>query len=435
VVTEVLSALAAAPSFSLPEYRLGHTRHYFPDTAKRRGTDGSTDKVLDAFVVLPRDEAIGFHWADVTLAPQPTEALDQLLARLSYLGRAESLCEAARTATPAGPLISPANAGTTAPTVAVLLADQPLDIALLVASTSSLRRAGLIEPPGSRRVRYPLLAEANPHPPRPAPHMRPMVAVFGATPSGGTGALPMSTATLGMCELLRRAAQAKFGALNGGQSSPTLSGHAAASTPRWDQHQHAHFLALPTAGGRFIDRFAVWSPEGLGMREVDALVATRRLLPGGRGDADGVRDLRPVDLALEALGDLGTLEAYWTGPSKTWYSYTPFVTVRHVNAAFRRRSQGTENVFIAFMEAEVRREADLRGWTVECITPSIPHNGGRWLDYRRHRAYKGVARRSMAPRGTGFSVRFSEAVAGPVVLGSLSHLGLGLFAAGPDVEP
>ncbi len=435
VVSEVLSALAAPPSFCLPEHRLGHTRHYLPDTTKRTGTDGSTDKVLDAFVVLPRDEAVSLHWADVTLAPAAANALDQLLDRLSYLGRTESLCEAARSATPPRPLISPADATTTAPTVAVLLADEPLDAAKLVASTASLRRAGHLEPPGSRRVRYPLIGETTPRAPRPVARNRPTVAVFGATPSGGTGALPMATATLGMCELLRRTAQAKFGALNGGQSSPTLSGHDAASSPRGDQHQHAHFLALPTAGGRFVDRFAVWSPEGLGMQEVDALVVTRSLLLRGRGDAEGARDLRPVDLALEALGDLGVLEHRWTGPSKTWYSHTPFVTMRHVSAALRRRSEGAEDVFLAFLEAEVRREANLRGWTVERIAPTGPPSVGRWLDYRRHRAFKGIDRRATAPRGAGFAITFSEKVTGPVVLGSLSHLGLGLFVSHLEDEP
>lgn len=436
VVTEVLSALAAPPSFSLPEHRLGHTRHYFPDTTNRTGTDGSTDKVFDAFVVLPRDEPVAFHWADVALSPAGEEALDQLLGRLSYFGRAESLCEAGRLAAPVGPLISPADAANAAATVAVLLPEQPLDLGKLVASTSSVRQAGLVEPPGSLRIRYPLVAEVVPRPAPPRARRRPTVAVFGATPADGTGALPTVAATLGMCELLRRSVQARFGRLNDGEASPTLSGHDAESSARSDQHQHAHFLGVPAeVGGRFIERFVVWAPEGLGPREVDALVATRTLQLGARGDAAGARDLRPVDLALEALGGLEVLGDPWVGPSRIWQSSTPFVTTRHVNAAMRRRLRGSGDVVLAFLAAEVRREADLRGWTVERVETALPPHGGRWLDYRRHRAYKGGERRAASPRGVGFLVTFAEPVTGPVVLGGLSHLGLGMFRVSDHGAP
>ena len=430
VVNEVLCALAAPPSFSLPEHRLGHTRHYFPDTTRRTGTDGSTDKVVDAFVVIPDDEPVAFHWPDVCLSSEGEAALDRILAQLSYFGRAESLCEASRLVAPVGRLVTPVEATNAGPTVPVLLPEQPLDLDKLVASTQSLRQAGLVEPAGSRRLRYPAVDEAGPRPARPRAPRRPTVAVFGATPADGSGALPTVNATLGMCELFRRSVQGRFGRLNDGEASPTLSGHDARAVARSDQHQHAHFLGLPAGTrGRLIDRFVVWAPEGLGAREIDALVATRTLRPGARGDAEGARDLRPVDLALEALGGPEVLGATWVGPSTTWQSTTPFVTSRHINAARRRRSAGGGNVAAAFVVDEVRREADLRGWTMVDAEMTGPPAGGPWLDYRRHRAFKGSEGRATAPRGTGFVVTFADPVTGPVVLGSLSHLGLGLFHA------
>lgn len=94
----------------------------------------------------------------------------------------------------------------------------------------------------------------------------------------------------------------------------------------------------------------------------------------------------------------------------------------------RRRLREADNPFLAFMETEIRREADLRGWMVERIELAAPPNGGRWLDYRRNRAYRGNERRATARRGVGFKVTFAGPVTGPVVLGGLSHLGLGLFS-------
>jgi len=433
----VLAALSSPPLFFLPEHGVAHTRHYLPDTKKRSGTDGNTDKVIDAFVVLATDEPVVVHWPDAVLPAPGLKVLDRLLDQVSYFGRSESLCDAARVDLPAGPLLAPVQGGSLSAdrTVSVLVAAEPLDIEALIVSTGAMRSAGFVEPPGSRRVRYPLVDESEVRPSAIPASSRPTIAVFGATPHQGRGALPATTAALAMGELFRRAAQDRFDSRREGRRSPTLSGHGTAG-PREDQHSHAHFLAVPAdPAGRFIDRFAVWAPEGFGPDDIAALTAIRSLRAGARADAEGVGDIRPVDLALEALGGPGVLDHRWVGPARTWRSFTPFITTRHISESARRRalSAGIEPLD-AFIESEIRREAALRAWDVDTVILVAPGRG-RWLDHRRHRAFK-AERRANAPRGFGIQVTFRDHVTGPVALGAMSHLGLGHFhVAAPASRP
>ncbi|MCX5744088.1 MAG: type I-U CRISPR-associated protein Csb2, partial [Proteobacteria bacterium] len=75
--------------FVEPSTGAGHTRHYMPKFK------GSTDRVIDAFMVVPSDRSsVVIEW-DVVLTESTRTMLDELLASLPYLGRAESLVEAA----------------------------------------------------------------------------------------------------------------------------------------------------------------------------------------------------------------------------------------------------------------------------------------------------------------------------------------------------
>lgn len=94
VVTGLLADLAVPPVFLLPEAREASTRHFMPSGQHLPGVKTDTDKVLDAFVVTERDAELRVRW-DVDLAPERRAALDRLARALPYLGRAESVCEAA----------------------------------------------------------------------------------------------------------------------------------------------------------------------------------------------------------------------------------------------------------------------------------------------------------------------------------------------------
>lgn len=428
VVTGLLTKLADPPAFRLPDHRLAHTRHYLPDHQHRRGGAGGTDKVFDAFVAVDRDSPVVIRWPNARLTPAEVQALDTLCANLAYFGRSESLCAVSTSAAAddGGSWLDVAGAAGAEETVGVLVAESPLDLGALLQTTVAVRKAGFVDPPGSRRVRYAAVHEAPPTSAlRRSPPCRPTVALFSVTPADGKGALPQLTAAVGMGEMLRRAAQSRYELIIGPDQppSPTFSGKGADGR-RLDQHQHAHFLSYPRSGARTIDHLVVWAPEGLGSGEVSALAAVRTLRPGARGGAEGARDLRSVDVGLAALGDESVLGKL-AGTSTSWTSLTPFVTARHLNPATRRRI-ADDDPWPAFLALEVERELALRGLALESITPRASAGGARWLEFRRHRAFKNE-RRAEARRPAGFTIVLREATQGPLVLGALAHFGLGLF--------
>ncbi|WP_428265535.1 type I-G CRISPR-associated protein Csb2 [Haliangium sp.] len=94
-VQALVEALAEAP----PRWRLSpataaHTRHYMPQP----GSSGpeKRSKTFDGFLRLEAGAVITAVWPELSLPAPLSAALDILLARLGYLGRAESLAEARR---------------------------------------------------------------------------------------------------------------------------------------------------------------------------------------------------------------------------------------------------------------------------------------------------------------------------------------------------
>lgn len=435
VVARVLGALAPPPDFHLPRSSEGHTRHYFPDKDHRQGANGSTDKVFDAFIVIPVDDPVMMRWNDLVLDPEAGQALDRMLEMLPFLGRAESLCDASvlADATGAGwdqPL-GPGERLDGLREVRVLVPETPLDLPRLLATTAEVRRKGFADPPGSRRVRYGLPAPPPvvSKPRRPA-MPKPTIAVLGAH----ANVLPHVKVSVAMGELLRMSLQSKFEGAKKDASSATFSGKTDGGKPRIDQHRHAHYLPLPrlvddVAPGHFIDRFVIWAPEGLDEKEVRAVTALRELDPGHRAKVDGGRGLRRVDVRLEALGGSALLAEELTGPARHWESLTPFTTKRHVNGVTRRRLADADDPWSEFLVEEVKRELRLRDHGAVEVTMHEHRCGLSWREYRRHRAFNGDTMRS-AHQGAFARLRFDQPVTGPLALGALSHFGLGLFV--PD---
>ncbi len=75
------------PSYALPAAVGFHTRHYMPLFG------GKTTKVFDTFLDLPRESRIVVAWPSIELEEELASALECLVARLGYLGRAEAWVE------------------------------------------------------------------------------------------------------------------------------------------------------------------------------------------------------------------------------------------------------------------------------------------------------------------------------------------------------
>jgi len=403
-VLEALDLLCDPPDYLLPPFTTGHSRHYLPDTQHRLGVGGNTDKVLDAFVVTERDGLVAMRW-ERTLRPEQRRTLSTLLDRVSYLGRAESVCDMRLgeeredfpelLCTPSGPDEGEG--------VELLVPERPLTVAALTARTVDLRQRRLRYPPGTRLVTY-----RRPEPPttRGSATHRAVRTVEAVRWTITTPARPSVRAAVAMADAVRQAAMSRFGRLNDGQVSPVLAGKDRAGTPLRD-HRHAHYLALDLDGDGLLDTLVCWAPGGLGGAEIAALARIDGL--AGRSFA---RDFRPCRLGLEAVGAVEAVIPEVVGPSDRWRSHTPFAPPRH-----GRRNRPWD----AHVKAEVVRELTYRGLPQPVEAAVEP---GEWLAFRRHRLTERLAD---GRRAIGVRLRFDRPVAGPIVLGALSHFGLGVF--------
>ncbi len=431
VVERTLGKLTGAPTYHVPDFGMAHTRHYLPDSKYKTDIAQSTDKVLDTFVVVHPLDEVRVTW-HTDLADDEAEVLAILCDLLPYLGRAESLCEARLALEPwepdgRGRTLEPGlPQGDGLGTQSLLTAAPPLDVQSVQFRPWELRRKGHIDPPGTLRVVYPAVAISPPIR-RNARRRRAEVSAVRYRIVGKS--LPSRTAVVSMTDVMRQAAMGRYGDLHGTReerpASARLSGKSIGSEPLATQHRHAHYLAFtahigPTdrdANHELLDTIVVWSPEPFDDADLDALLAVNRLR-----SHDHHKDFRACRLGVEAVGIVGNVAPELAGSSMVWDSYTPFIPPRHR----KKRDEVLDHVL-----AEAQRELAHRGFPIATVSPINPGAASRpttrgWLDFRRHRP-SGRVGIAEAPLATGLRLQFEEAVAGPIVLGGLSHFGMGLF--------
>lgn len=405
-----LAALATAPppTFQLPPATAAHTRHYMSVPS---GPSEKSAKILDGFLAVdPEAELVA--WWEANLDAAARGALSGAARALGYLGRSESVCTAAlkSDAERAEPLAKPLADfdGATAELdkVDLLCVDAGDPIRALATSVAEIRRERRFRPPGTREVAYGVPrvdAVARGRGRRDA--LAPDLALFRLRGASR----PALTEAVAAAQLLRSALQSRFGGLHDGGTSVTFSGRAGEDSRR-DQHQHAHFLALPDAHGRRVDRLVVWAPEGFGDGEVAALGAVRRLWAPRRG-----KEIADLPLALGALGRAEEMRLPAVlGPARKWQSLTPFGLVRHPKV---KRGKTVDSP-----EEQVARELAYRG--LPKPRAIAVERGSQWHRFRSSKV--GTSRTGRAPL-TGVTLRFDEKVSGPIALGALSHYGLGLM--------
>lgn len=444
-VPSLFGKLAAIPPlFQLPPATLGHTRHYMPvrDGPREKPT-GSP--VLDRFVAVDRSaDPVFVHWPDASLTPDERLALRKLLSVLTYIGRAESWCDAelCPDERPVRPDSRPDPQVNDGVRVAVPHAetwsrwDYPASVRRpdppwnLLAETDEVRDAGWQVPPGMRWETY-----SRPHNVGPSPR----AAVVRQQGTKHTVArflldgpvLPLVTDTVRVAEAFRHAVLVRY------QRYCRRKYDAPASPPKQYRsevlsgknssgeflrgHRHAHYL--PTAGDdpRRITHVTVYAPDGFDDDEVAALTGVREFQVQAGGD----RSL-DVRVQLVGLGQTKDFRAGLFGPNRVWRSVTPFVGPAHIGRT------GRDRYLLKAFRREARRWAEEHGATapmVERIPDTDPGTVHlpRAHTFRRSRTRDG-SEGYQRPCGL-FRLRFEADVAGPVCLGYASHFGLGLFAA------
>ena len=431
----ILASLVDPPSFVLPPYTESHVRHYMPDVHYIPNVAGGRDKVLDGFVVVDPHAPVIIQWP-VDLEASQRDVLAQLCSTVSYLGRAESICDMELTddtdhedaqewsapGVPIEPSQIPAR---------VLVPKSPLDISALVARAGKVRKGGRVTPPGARWISYPTVLPVDRIPPRPKkiqPPVHTAVLLRFDAP-----ALPSHFEAVAYGEVLRSAAmsmasrQRPIGGGSGGdeaygdgmksaaaskdrdESAARFSGKDRNGDERLDGHLHAHFLTLDLDKDRQIDSALVWAKEGLDARQIGALFSIRKL--DSQRFRKRYRTFRAVRVVAEAIGEPEDLVPELCRGSREWTSVTPFAPYRH-----QKKHQEIND----FLKIEINRELLSRGLDVLAERVLVVEQQP-WLSFRRNRLGEEPY------RALGVRIELDRNVKGPLVLGALSHFGLGLF--------
>lgn len=431
------------PAYRLPHADSGHTRHYMPLYNTPR--DERTARVFDVFLRLGPEDKAHVVWSEVSLDPEERSALELLLSKLSYLGRAESWVEAGLGDSDVVPTCRPVGEEGVSPNsdvVRLLVPESsqsflqwraavgsgngkqgkgrkaagphiPTDLLeALQADTGDLRRDGWSQPPGSRFIEY-----VRPRTSRQRTRLlsqRPTLATvarFAVT----SPVPPLLTESLSFAERIHQALVSKSDA-----RTVVLRGKSDDHTPLAG-HQHVHiFCEAQGRDKRRVTHVTLWAPMGFDREAETALGQLRRVF----SRSDHMAQLVLLGVGTEA--DNGSPLFAW---SRVWKSLTPFVPTRHPKP---RKLDGAGRV-VGSPEHDLVRLLTATGRPEPVSVTPLPwiNLGGHrtsWLEFRTQRHHGGGIR--AANRGWGFQIEFAEEVQGPISVGYGSHFGLGLFV--PD---
>ncbi|MDO5629936.1 MAG: type I-U CRISPR-associated protein Csb2, partial [Mobilicoccus sp.] len=465
VLDEVLDVLREPPRYWLPPVSPEHTRHYMPQR-EYSAANGKTALTIDAAVHVDPAQSIVITWPDTDASPRAREALAAMLASLPYLGRAESVCEAALL--PSDAPLPPATsdtAGWCEPDAngiqRVLCLGDDTSRAELELRPDEVRRGRRLTPPGARWVSYTAPLRSRDERRADAAVERRMVAPVASSSRPEVlrwrllGSVPfLAENGLFAVEGLRALRLSRFDKSDKG--AVDLHGHRDVDeTGRplvFDRHESAHWLWLEgearqdrdvfswipaVASGqgraptrRLVRDVVLWKPGGVDPAHLTHLIDGGLLEPTGWSPAG----YHAAGLQLVAIGSSEECLPELTGAGATeWVSATPFLSVRH-----RRRRE----TFADFLAADMRREWQRRQAPgdapqivdVMCVDRRFDDalKGRAWTARYRTRRWLPTggsdARRAQEPVYEAMvRVRFDRPVTGPIALGGLSHFGFGLF--------
>jgi CRISPR-associated protein Csb2 len=434
------------PTFNLPT-NVGHTsswssrglKQYQPTSLeksdKKKGEPwvkrAQTTLVVDGFSSIPISLPVLWIWPDVNLEPSSQELLllDQLLRRITYFGRAESLsllrrismngvcptanCELQPDAHDAAPVLIPAP-------------KQPLNIDVLLAHSDDQKVKGRRIPPGTVwwYARRPAKPPIKPIPPK---RTRPPVSVMQFA-VGGRVFPPQSswvrlterfrgTALDSLARILTGDRQARFRNLPREQQAQyaLLTGKNEANEIL-KGHLHLRLWLLPDQSGA-PTRLVCYRAKPFEAVEQDAfLAASERPISWQYGNPDW--QLRLVPLPAETVIPYNCLTS-----SSTWETLTPYVPSRHVLGRNGKPKPGHS------IADQARDDLATSGFADAVIT--VDESSRHWVKVHRPRRLKGEPTNDLK-LGYKIRVRFVSPVAGPLCIGHSCHFGLGLFVPVAD---
>jgi CRISPR-associated protein Csb2 len=394
-----------------------------------------TTLAVDSFVIMPANSAVLWIWHNLNFdgASKELSLLDQLLHRVTYFGRAESLSLMRRASrdenVAANCELQPESTYKSPSPVLISDPSQPLDIKVLLAHSDDRAIRSRRIPPGTTWWHAPH-PKASPITPDRYVRNREPVSIMQFALGGRV--LPKQESWIRVTERFRGTAldslakilmnrsdakfrdlpperQAQFSLLTG-KTSPdqALTGH----------HLHLRVWLVPDDSG-LPSRLVCYRSVPFEPIEQEAfLAASERTLNWQYGNPDWT--IRVVPLPTGTALPLNCL-----GTSSGWETITPYVPARHVLGRNGKPRTG--------YSIEAQLQDDLGSIRLPKATVIVDETSRRWVKvHRPHRLREGQT--NDLKLGYKIRLQFSSAVTGPISLGHSSHFGLGLFAPVVDLK-
>lgn len=417
-IDALLNALAEPPSYRTPDASPGHTRHYLPDLEHKKGETGATDLTLDPFLSIERRSELLIRW-NADLDAGQRGVLAKLAELMPYLGRAESICQARlldEAPEPDEHWWLPGAQGRKA--TRLLAPAQPVSRAALEITTVEVRKQRRTLPPGTIWVSYAVadpLQRTTPHRRRAPGTEAVRFAVDGSVPLRSTHGV-----------LLADEAHQVFGRLLEKAGIPDERRQQVLGTGRARSgHSHAHWIPIADRGerGAAVRSLVLWVPQTLRPEEVAAVINPGRLSGqrGTPGDGYRVRGFPDVRLLFQAAGAIGQVAPELCRPARCWHSLTPYLPVRH------RKREPFDDFLSEDIHAELGYREQFSGIPAPAVMPEDPDGGMPDRRAREFRRYRLAENMSKSRPGLSLRLDFPREVAGPLLLGQLSHFGYGIF--------
>lgn len=409
--------LSDLPSYYLPPAQASHSRHYVP-------AGGKDTLIMDTYVITG-DQPVEIIWDSLDLDAEEMSILKSILAKLHYLGRAESWCKVSVSSTGSKPNCMPF-AGHEVPDsdlVYVLVprrdvkfvdtATHKIDPDSITVTTARLHALKYTDPPGG--VWMPYLRSQScfeiKHLRYDAGDSKVTLFRYAVTDT----IRPLIKDTLRVGDVARVACMSEYGKFYDGKTSPIFSGKDVHGKPLTG-HGHAFYLPTYETQSREIDHITIIAPSGFGMKELNVLTSMKQLYGG---------NMQRVNLVFQGCG---TVDDFSDAipilkKSRKWVSSTPLILSRHQ----KYRGKKMDRHIVDGLEDQVRREIKNRygdSYVLESIKndayshiPVKPPDFYRW----RRRGRRGFDHPYM------IQLEFKKPVRGPITLGYASHYGLGMF--------
>ncbi len=391
-----------------------------------------TTLVVDTFVNTPTNSPVFWIWSEPILDPlsKEIELLDQLLRRITYFGRAESLSRLRRLSSIEprpipNTILTPDEYGSSP--VLIPNPSQPLNMKSLLASTDDKLMKGRRIPPGT------IWWYAR----RPSkPRQIPKISVKELPPTQivqfaiGGRVYPKIECWIRITENFRGRAikalaqvllgddKARFAYLSDEQISvySLFLGKDLAGKPL-EGHHHMRILLLPDIATRKLSRLVCFRNIPFDSNEQEALCrASEEPIPWEYGNPDW-------QLRLVPISSKTTLSCF--DSSTTWSTISPYVPPRHLSGRNGKPRPGRS------VEAEIQNELRQLALPEANISVDEKHH---WV--KVHRTLRGGGGPTNdLKRGYTVTLHFNSPIKGPIALGHSSHFGLGLFVPGSEPKP